>query len=208
MAYAKYLPLHPCYYLVLILRNKIIKLSNNNINLRTFALKCTFRLLLSGECYFFIFVLYFKLQSFAAAQWAEFHLPFAIGGVVDSWGMVLKKRTLAVGNSVGFLIFNLHPAKIFMGDTGSLFFGALAAGAVFSLSNPLLIIAIGGVYVIEGISVILQVSYYKLSGKRLFKMAPIHHHFERLGLSENTICIIAILLTFILSVPAYIFYLP
>lgn len=113
-----------------------------------------------------------------------------------------------IGASVGFLIFNLHPAKIFMGDTGSLFFGALAAGAVFSLSNPLLIIAIGGVYVIEGISVILQVSYYKLSGKRLFKMAPIHHHFERLGLSENTICIIAILLTFILSVPAYIFYLP
>ena len=133
-------------------------------------------------------------------------MPSVVWWTLGGWS--LKKRTLAVGNSVGFLIFNLHPAKIFMGDTGSLFFGALAAGAVFSLSNPLLIIAIGGVYVIEGISVILQVSYYKLSGKRLFKMAPIHHHFERLGLSENTICIIAILLTFILSVPAYIFYLP
>lgn len=113
-----------------------------------------------------------------------------------------------IGASIGFLIFNLHPAKVFMGDTGSLFFGALAISAVFALENPALIIAVGGVYVIEGASVVLQILYYRLTKKRLFKMAPIHHHLEKCGWSENTICIVAILLTFILSIPAYIIYLP
>lgn len=113
-----------------------------------------------------------------------------------------------IGASVAFLIFNLHPAKVFMGDTGSLFFGSLAISAVFALKNPLLILMIGGVYVIEGISVVLQVLYYKKTKKRLFKMAPLHHHFEKSGWSENTICIVAILLTFIFSIPAYIMYLP
>ena len=113
-----------------------------------------------------------------------------------------------IGASVGFLIFNLHPAKVFMGDTGSLFFGSLSICAVFALGNPLLILMIGGVYVIEGFSVVLQVLYYKKTKRRLFKMAPLHHHFEKLGWSENTICIVAILLTFIFSIPAYILYLP
>ena len=113
-----------------------------------------------------------------------------------------------VGASLGFLMFNLHPAKIFMGDTGSLFFGAIAAASAVSLGNPLLIIPIGGIYVIEGISVILQVGYFKLTRRRIFKMAPIHHHFEKLGWSENRICIVAILLTFLTSVPAYMLYLP
>ena len=113
-----------------------------------------------------------------------------------------------IGASIAFLIFNLHPAKVFMGDTGSLFFGSLAVSAVFALDNPFLIILIGGVYVIEGISVIIQVLYYKKTKKRLFKMAPLHHHLEKSGWSENTICIVAILLTFILSIPAYILYLP
>jgi len=114
-----------------------------------------------------------------------------------------------IGISVGFLVFNLHPAKIFMGDTGSLFFGALVAAASISMENPFIAVLVGGVYVIEGISVILQVVFFKISGgKRIFKMAPIHHHLEKCGWSENKICIVAILLTFIFSVPAYIFYLP
>ena len=113
-----------------------------------------------------------------------------------------------IGASVGFLIFNLHPAKVFMGDTGSLFFGALATSAVFALKNPFLILCIGGIYVIEGASVIIQVLYFKITKRRLFKMSPIHHHLERCGWSENTICIVAILLTFIFSIPAYILYLP
>ena len=113
-----------------------------------------------------------------------------------------------IGASVGFLIFNLHPAKIFMGDTGSLYFGALAASCGFILNNPIISIFAGGVYVIEGISVIIQVIIFKLSGKRIFKMAPIHHHLEKCGWSENRICIVAMLFTFIFSIPIYIFYLP
>ena len=113
-----------------------------------------------------------------------------------------------IGASVGFLLFNLHPAKIFMGDTGSLFFGAIIASCAYTLKNPLIILFIAGVYVIEGISVILQVCCYKLTHKRIFKMAPLHHHLEKCGFSENRICITAILTTFIISIPAYIFYLP
>ncbi len=113
-----------------------------------------------------------------------------------------------IGASVGFLFFNLHPAKIFMGDTGSLFFGAIISSVAFSLNNPLLLLFVAGVYVIEGASVILQVGFYKLTHKRIFKMAPLHHHLEKCGYSENRICIIAIITTFILSIPAYIFYLP
>ena len=113
-----------------------------------------------------------------------------------------------MGATVAFLVFNLHPAKIFMGDTGSLFLGALGAAAAFALDNPLVILFVGGIYVIEGISVILQVIWFKLTGKRIFKMSPIHHHFEKCGWSENRICIVAIIMTFLLSIPAFIFYLP
>ncbi len=113
-----------------------------------------------------------------------------------------------IGVSVGFLVFNLHPAKIFMGDTGSLFLGALTAGCAVSLGNPIIALFVGAIYVIEGASVILQVLSYKLTGKRIFKMAPLHHHLEQCGWSENKICIVAILLSFIFAIPTYIFYLP
>ena len=116
--------------------------------------------------------------------------------------------SVIIGATVGFLFFNLHPAKIFMGDTGSLFFGALVSACAINLGNPLIIIFVGGVYAIEGISVVLQVFSYKLFKKRIFKMSPIHHHLEKCGWSENKICIVAIILTFLLSIPAYIFYLP
>ncbi len=113
-----------------------------------------------------------------------------------------------IGASIGFLLFNLHPAKIFMGDTGSLFFGAIISSCAFTLKNPILIIFIAGVYVLEGASVVLQVTVYKITHKRVFKMAPLHHHLEKCGWTENRICITAILATFILSIPAYVFYLP
>lgn len=113
-----------------------------------------------------------------------------------------------IGATVAFLIFNLNPAKIFMGDTGSLLLGSILAACAVSLNNPLIILFAGGVYIIEGTSVILQVAYFKLTGKRIFKMAPIHHHLEKCGWSENKICIIAIIITFILAIPAYVFYLP
>ena len=107
--------------------------------------------------------------------------------------------TAIMGSSVAFLFFNINPAKIFMGDTGSLFFGALALSCAFSIGTPLSIIPIGIIYVIEGVSVILQVLVFKLTKKRLFKMAPIHHHLEKCGMSENKICLIAIIITLISS---------
>jgi len=107
------------------------------------------------------------------------------------------------GGAIGFLVYNLHPAKIFMGDTGSLYFGALIGAACVSLGNPLIILTVGAVYVIEAISVILQVSFYKLTKKRIFKMAPFHHHLEKCGFSENKIVIYSILVTLVASVAAY-----
>jgi phospho-N-acetylmuramoyl-pentapeptide-transferase len=105
-----------------------------------------------------------------------------------------------IGATVGFLTFNIHPAKVFMGDTGSLFLGSMAAALAFELKNPLIAVAYGGVYVIEGLSVILQVIYFKAFKKRLFKMAPIHHHLEKSGWDENKICLISIILTLLFSV--------
>ena len=131
-----------------------------------------------------------------------FYISAALSGEVSFLAATL------MGASMGFLFFNLHPAKIFMGDTGSLFFGALAVCAVFSLGNPLLILPIGGVYVLEGLSVVLQVLFFKMTRRRLFRMAPLHHHFEKCGWPENRICLAAIFLTLLFSLPAYILYLP
>lgn len=105
-----------------------------------------------------------------------------------------------MGLTVGFLFFNLHPAKIFMGDTGSLFLGSLAAASCCALGNPLIILFVGIVYLLEGLSVILQVSFYKITKRRIFKMAPLHHHFEKCGWTENKIVICAIILTLAFSI--------
>lgn len=113
-----------------------------------------------------------------------------------------------MGAALGFLIFNIYPAKIFMGDTGSLLFGSILSAIAVTLNNPLLILFIGGIYVVEGASVIMQVVYYKFTGKRIFKMAPLHHHLEKCGWSEIKICLVAILISFILALPAYVFYMP
>ena len=108
-----------------------------------------------------------------------------------------------IGATVAFLIFNIHPAKIFMGDTGSLFLGSLAASLAFELKNPMIAVISGGVYVIEGVSVILQVFCFKAFKRRLFKMAPIHHHLEKCGWDENKICVLAIVLTLLFSIPVF-----
>ena len=91
-----------------------------------------------------------------------------------------------IGGALGFLVFNFYPAKVFMGDTGSLFFGGILVGASFMIDNPLLIVIAGFVFIMEALSDNLQIAVFKLSGrkKRLFKMAPIHHHFEKCGWSE------------------------
>jgi phospho-N-acetylmuramoyl-pentapeptide-transferase len=92
-----------------------------------------------------------------------------------------------VGASLGFLWYNAHPAEIFMGDVGSLALGGALGVVAVLIKQEVLLIFIGGVYVIEALSVILQVGSYKLRKKRIFKMAPIHHHFEQLGWEESKI---------------------
>ncbi|MDR1017650.1 MAG: phospho-N-acetylmuramoyl-pentapeptide-transferase [Lachnospiraceae bacterium] len=109
-----------------------------------------------------------------------------------------------VGALLGFLIFNKYPAKIFMGDTGSLALGGFVAGSAYMLQRPLYIIIIGAIYLIEVISVILQVGYFKATGgKRIFRMAPIHHHFELGGWSEVKIVVVFSLITCVLCVVAF-----
>lgn len=108
-----------------------------------------------------------------------------------------------IGAMVGFLIFNLHPAKVFMGDTGSLFLGGAVTGAAFIINEPMIILLVGGVYFIETISVMLQVGSFKLRNKRIFKMAPIHHHFEACGWKENKIVAVFSLVTLLLCVLAW-----
>ena len=93
-----------------------------------------------------------------------------------------------VGGLIAYLFYNWHPAKVFMGDTGSLFLGGIVCGLAFALDMPLILIFVGFIYICETLSVILQVGYFKLThGKRLFKMAPIHHHFEMCGWKEERI---------------------
>ena len=93
-----------------------------------------------------------------------------------------------VGGLMGFLLFNVYPAKVFMGDTGSLALGGFVAGAAYMMQMPLFLLIVGLIYVVEVLSVMIQVTYFKAThGKRFFKMAPIHHHFELCGWSETRI---------------------
>ncbi len=106
------------------------------------------------------------------------------------YAYVNSKDALAIpcaamcGALLAFLIFNFHPAKIFMGDTGSLFIGGFIVGAVMLLKMEVLLIPISCIWILEGLSVVIQVISFKLTGKRVFKMSPIHHHFEKCGWSE------------------------
>ena len=92
---------------------------------------------------------------------------------------------MCIRDRIGFLVYNFHPAKVFMGDTGSLFLGGAVAGLAFAYDMPLVLLLVGIVYICETLSDIIQVAYFKAThGKRIFKMAPLHHHFELCGWSE------------------------
>lgn len=96
-----------------------------------------------------------------------------------------------VGALIGFLFWNANPAKVFMGDTGSLFLGGYVCALAFGVNMPVLLLLVGIIYIVEILSVVLQVGYFKLThGKRIFKMAPIHHHFEMCGWKENKVCFV------------------
>lgn len=103
------------------------------------------------------------------------------------------------GALVGFLVWNWHPAKVFMGDTGSMFLGGMVVALSFAVDRPVFLILIGLIYLIEALSVMLQVIYFKKTKKRLFKMSPIHHHFEKSGWSEEKIVVVFSLVTAICS---------
>ena len=110
-----------------------------------------------------------------------------------------------VGGLIAYLFYNWHPAKVFMGDTGSLFLGGVVCALSFALDMPLVLILVGFVYICETLSVILQVTYFKLThGKRLFKMSPIHHHFEMCGWKEEKICLSFTAVTAVMCVLAWI----
>lgn len=108
---------------------------------------------------------------------------------------------------LGFLFFNANPARIFMGDTGSLFLGGCVALGAIMLKLPLILIIAGGVYLMETLSVILQVASFKLTGKRIFKMSPIHHHFEMCGMNERQIVLLFSLTAAILCIISYYMFL-
>ena len=121
-------------------------------------------------------------------------------GVIFDVKEIIIFGTIVCGCNLAFLIFNLHPAKMFMGDTGSLMLGGVIAAMALVLKMPLLLIVIALIPVLETLSVMIQVTYYKKTGKRIFKMTPIHHHFELSGWSENKIVTVFSLITLILCV--------
>lgn len=135
---------------------------------------------------------------FVAAAFGKYgHIPY----IASELGVLGASM---IGAAAGFLVYNFHPARVFMGDTGSLFFGALVMGGAIMLDNPLIVIVYGFMFILEAVSVIIQVGYFKLThGKRFFKMAPIHHHFEKCGWSENEVVAVFTVATVVFSILAY-----
>ncbi len=122
---------------------------------------------------------------------------------LESFPLLLISAVIT-GGTIGFLFFNLHPAKAFMGDTGSLFLGAIIASSAFILDSPLLVLVYGFIFVIEAFSDILQVVYFKIThGRRIFKMAPLHHHFEKSGYSEMKIVMLFSFVNAVFCILAY-----
>lgn len=131
----------------------------------------------------------------------SFYFLYAV--LLSNPSLMLCASTLT-GGALGFFVYNRHPARIFMGDTGSLFFGGMAVGCAMISPSPLVLFLVGIVFLLEGLSVVLQVVYFKLShGKRLFRMAPLHHHLEKCGMSEWTIVLLFFALTMLFCGIAY-----
>lgn len=121
-------------------------------------------------------------------------------GIIFNVKEVVIFGTIVIGICLGFLLFNMHPAKVFMGDTGSLLLGGVIVAMALYLKMPLIIIIIAFIPVLETISVIMQVLYFKKTGNRFFKMAPIHHHFELSGWGENKVVSVFSIITLILCI--------
>ena len=136
-------------------------------------------------------------------------IPVMVFYAAIAWKWHLTGASLfaaaAVGGLLGFLIYNWHPAKVFMGDTGSLFLGGAVCGLAYALDMPLILVLVGIIYIIETMSDIIQVAYFKMThGKRIFRMAPLHHHFEKGGWSEVKIVVVFTSITVVFCVLAYL----
>lgn len=141
------------------------------------------------------------LASSVSAVIGVFYAVIAFMAGNESLSMV---AAVLIGATLGFLIYNFHPARVFMGDTGSLFLGALIVGSAFAFENPWVALTVCGVFVFELLSSTLQIVYFKLTkGKRLFKMAPFHHHLEQCGWAENTVVAVFSTVEVLLCVLAY-----
>ncbi len=142
------------------------------------------------------------LDGLASKVTAVIAVFFAIVSLLKGDGTHVPAAAMT-GALLGFLLYNSHPAKVFMGDTGALALGGFVAAEAYFLKMPLFIPIIAFIYMAEVISVMLQVSYFKLShGKRIFKMAPIHHHFEKCGYPETKVVSAFTIVTIILCVIA------
>ena len=165
------------------------------------------------------------LDGLAAGVTLPVAVYFIVIGFISNNMPVVIFASAMAGGLAGFLIFNFNPAKVFMGDTGSLFLGGAVAGLAFACDQPLILALVGLIYVIETLSDIIQVTYYKMTkkpvldekgqpvrdakgnikmeGKRIFRKAPIHHHFQLCGWSEKKIVFIAAGITILMCVLAY-----
>ena len=144
------------------------------------------------------------IDGLAASVTMVVGMGFMVITAIQSFTQMNLLAAALAGGCLGFLVWNFHPAKVFMGDTGSLFLGGMVVALAFGLRMPVLLLFVGIVYVAETLSDIIQIGSVKLTGKRVFKMAPIHHHFEMCGWSEVKIvavfsavtaigCVIAVL---------------
>ncbi len=142
------------------------------------------------------------VDGLAASVTLMASLGFLGAAAVLRFGRVSLLAAAVAGGCMGFLLYNFHPAKVFMGDTGSMFLGGCVVALAFCLNFPLLLVLTGFIYIIESLSVVLQVISFKTTGKRIFKMSPIHHHFEMSGWSEVKIVCVFSLITLAGSVLA------
>lgn len=133
---------------------------------------------------------------------------FAVAGFLLKSAATVYFAMAATGGLAAFLIFNRYPAKVFMGDTGSLFLGGAISVMAVGLKMPLVLVIAGFVYLFEALSVILQVASFQLTGKRIFKMSPIHHHFEMCGWKETKIVLVFTSITLVLCIIGFFAILP
>ena len=131
-------------------------------------------------------------------------LFFAVAAGMTGYTGLGISAAIAAGAILGFLVYNAHPAQVFMGDTGSLFLGGFITAVSIAMGFEIFLIICGIMFIVETLSVMLQVASFKPTGKRIFKMSPIHHHFEMCGFSENKIVIMFSLITLVACIIAYL----